>query len=351
MNEDKSNLIEWARAGKELNDEFYKKVKKEGLVPRAMVKDELMQMGAKLWEYSYKIESNDDSKAFDILMKSFIQYESQELFIASGAPDMQILFSWAARWADQGFPHLIMGQKTAAALMASSANEDVIEQIHSPWKAFLIDIPKGLIEIKDDNENRYVAMTLLAVQEFRRGDKLFWNWRLTSCESAVQLWRFGITSKDLNSADFGFEESEMIEMYASTIENQDNRVAQLVGRLIIGVCLTFPENHKKIGSSHKIKGRWEKHKEQNICHMRNYELRPAITIDCREVISDYVRNGIRKNANTNRSAPTVRSLVRGHYRRPPHGIEKGAAKTVWVQPHWKNIENTVIAVRVHREKE
>lgn len=340
------DMIEWARVGKEFNEEFYKSICDQGIEPRPITKDELMQMGAKLWSFSYALEPNDDVLAFEHLMQELIKRDEKEMCLAAGAPDMQILLSWVTRWADQGFPHLIVGQKTIAALMATSAHEEIIEHIHAPWKAFLIDIPKGLIETKDHVKNKYAAMTSLAVHEFKRGNEVFWNWRLTSNESTIQLWRFGVSSKELIKSDIGFEESEMKEMYAATIEEEDGRVAQLIGRLIIGVCLTFPGNNKKIGSSHKINGRWEIKDGQNICHLRNYELRPAISIDCRDVITDYVHHGLTKNRN----APTVRSLVRGHFRRPPHGIEKGAEKTVWVQPHWKNLDSITIVVRSHKEK-
>jgi len=351
--DDRSFRFEWAK----LANQFNEKVRSD-LLERSggdaaslvMSKENFMQMGASLWEHTYAVCPDNDSAAFDNLLKYWTRTGQETLVLAAGSPDMQLTLGWVARWADQAFPQVILGQRTAAALMGTSASEEVVENLHAPWKAFLVNIPPGLLTIYDDTVKRQVSATSLAVHETTRaGVGTTWNWRLSSMESTVQLWQFGITTKELVQADlYGFSDKELEDLFADSVDDQDKRLMRLVGRLIVGICLTFPDNNKRVGAGHKKGAPFHgfiKQGEEFVCVSRSYELRPPITIDCREAIKDYVEHGSRRG-----HSPTVRTLVRGTYRRPPRGIEKGLPKTVWVQPHWRGPKDAPIVVRAHKDK-
>jgi len=337
---DQATKIEWARQAKNLRDSVI-----AGRKQRPLTKDMLMSLGASFWSKSYAL-TDDDREAFNKLIKHFTSTGDNFSLIAAGAPDIQILFSWAARWADQAFPHIVLGHKIAAALMATSANEEILQDVRAPWKAYLITIPPGLIELLDESSNKFVSMTQLGVQTRYREEKFVWNWWLSSADTDVQLWRFGVEAKDLVKADLKFNIAEMDELFGGELTDKDERVAQLVGRLIIGISLSFPEHNKPIGPIHKQKPPkrgWTSDREGQPIS-RTYELRPPIKIDCRDIIRTYAQQGSSRKG----SIPTVQTLVIGHWRRPPGGIEKGASKTVWVQPFFRGNPEDNIVVRAHK---
>ncbi len=191
-------------------------------------------------------------------------------------------------------------------------------------------------------------MTLIGVHEFDRRTYKVWNWRLSSTESAIQLWRFGITTDKLVDADFGFSDEYLYDLFGKNIDDEDERISQLVGRLILSICLSFPQNGKPIGSGSKTKPPNKGFiKDKNGFPVtRNYEIRAPIKIDCRDSIREYIKTGSTRLGN--RSTPTVQYLVRGYWRRPPFGIQKGLPKNVWVHPHWKGPEDAKILVRSHK---
>jgi len=309
-------------------------------------KDLLVEMGSKLWQYSYNY-TDDDIEAFTRIVKHFMD-EQSSIAVAAGSPDIQVLLSWASRWADQAFPQIILGHKIAAAMMATSVNVDVSKEIHAPWKAFLIQIPKGLITLRDHKAGTIANMDLLGVQEFSRRTHNTWNWRLSSTESPLQLWRFGLPSEKLVDADIGFSDDYLEDLFGKSIDDMDERVSQLIGRLIISICLSFPEHGKSIGSGSKSS--YNKRgfivDRNGFPIVRNYEIRTPIRIDCRENIKNYIRTG--KTNLGGSTVPTVQYLVRGYWRRPPHGIERNVPKNVWVHPHWKGPEDAKILVRGHK---
>jgi hypothetical protein len=335
--------IEWARAAKQFTDQAEEVARSYG-ISGVISKENLMKMGATLWPISYAITQNDN-EAIRRVIGYFSDIGADGLVLASGSPDIQIMLSFIARWADQAFPHIMLGQRTAAAMMATSTSEEALDEVEPPFKAFLVSIPQGLIETYDDMEKRNVPMTTLSVQRYVRKEGSVWNWRLTSNESAITLWRFGITSRDLVKADLGFGSEEMNEMFGTMIDDQDERIAQMVGRLIIAISLIFPEYNKRVGKSKHETGKtprgWIEHKGETVCFLKNFEVTTPIDIDCREEVKDYIRNGSKRKG----VSPTARTFVRGYLRRPPGGIAKGLPKVVWVQPFWRGPEGGRIIVR------
>ena len=72
-----------------------------------------------------------------------------------------------------------------------------------------------------------------------------------------------------------------------------------------------------------------------------FQLARDVKIDCRAAVRDYVR-GLAA------SSPVVQSLVRGHWKRQPHGPGGTERKTIFIEPYWRGPEEAPIAVRAHR---
>ncbi|MBL8721484.1 MAG: hypothetical protein JNL79_36190, partial [Myxococcales bacterium] len=56
---------------------------------------------------------------------------------------------WFACWARSGFARVTMGHRLAAALIATQAPADALEELPAPWPAYLIEVPHGLFEARD----------------------------------------------------------------------------------------------------------------------------------------------------------------------------------------------------------
>ena len=48
-----------------------------------------------------------------------------------------------------------------------------------------------------------------------------------------------------------------------------------------------------------------------------------------------------------RSAPSVQTLVRGHWKHQPHGKGRSERKYIFVEPYWRGPEDAPITVRPH----
>lgn len=69
-----------------------------------------------------------------------------------------------------------------------------------------------------------------------------------------------------------------------------------------------------------------------------YVLGGNVRVDVRSAVRDYVERG--------GSPPSVQSLVRGHWKRQPHGPELSLRKWIHVEPYWRGPEDApIVAAR------
>ncbi len=129
------------------------------------------------------------------------------------------------------------------------------------------------------------------------------------------------------------------------IDDQEERVAALLGRLIINICLAMsnPNNVRSPKARNKTSTS-SKRREIEAPEVRTFQLGTPITLDCREAIRDYVLHGTKKH---NGSTPSVQVLVRGHWKRQVHGVGRAERRTIWVQPYWRGPEDAPILTRPH----
>lgn len=303
--------------------------------------------GKHLWPLTYKGASGD-REAFG-RMAAYFEYMANNspkgslpYITAMGflyLPDQQITNMFAARWVDQGLPTIQMGHKYAAALMATSIEKADLSEIPVPWKAFIIDVPQGLLSVENDGKLHEVRHILVHHQVDMQ-DHPTWTY-LAATDSNVTLWQHGLPMdqlvKDFGASQVAWEEYSF--GYATT--DRDERVNLLIGRLIVGVCLALSGKDrpiKKVGKAHKFKGDLRRTPEP--LH-RVFKIGNPITLDCRPAVEGFLegRTG---------SKPNVQTLVRGHWKRQPCGPGNKDRKWVQIEPYWRGPDDAPIIQRPHK---
>lgn len=315
-------------------------------------KEGLMRTGQSWWEQSYK-DATSDKDAIDRYY-AFAKAQGDPFSgIATQAPNCLINYS-AARWADQGFPTVTMGEKLCAALCGTEIPKEWYDEIKAPWKAFVIDIPQSdppLITVYDPEQQRRTRATRVLVQHVVAEDGYEeWWWMLFS-EFDQHFWREGTVSEVLHPVEFRDRETERYRLHAgedafSDEVRQDERIYHLVSRLIFNTILTLtdPERVKVHGSSHK---RWEAQggkplrRAGVVPEQRVFIIGKPIKLDCREAMRDYLE-GSKKSFKV-----TTQFLVHGHWRWQPYGPKHSLRRRQWIEPFWKGPEDGVIPVRDH----
>jgi hypothetical protein len=311
-------------------------------------KEGLMRCGQSWWEHTYK-GATDDKEASEKYARFAASQGDPFYTIASQPPDCFIYFG-AARWADQGFPTLTMGERLCAALCATEIPEEWYEEIKAPWKAFVIEIPQGtpaLITVYDPEKQMRTRATRILVHQVETGDGIEWWWMLYS-ECDQHFWRQGSTRQVLKPIEFGDKETERYrihnpEAFGEEV-SQDERLYHLVSRLVFNSILTLtdPERVKPTGSSHK---RWEGTPNRRpgvVPEQRVFIIGKPIKIDLRETMRDYLEGRTKKSFKVTTQFP-----VHGHWRWQPHGPKHSLRRRQWIEPYWKGPEDGVIPVRSH----
>ncbi len=309
---------------------------------QCFTKEMLMDMGKNLWEASYKSTDND-YEAFAGISKFAAQIPVLDASLHLPSP--QLTCGWSARWADQGFPQIVMGHKYCAALLATTVSVDLVPDVKAPWKAFLIELPNNMLFATDEDSKTQVVITRILVHTIiNSAGELTWNY-VANCEGALTLWRHGCSIQQLVSTDLDSCWDGCTFMVP--MADQDTRVAELIGRLIVNVCLAMsnPENVKRPRGEAKGSS-WASGTKRVSPHpsIRTYRLGKPIELDCRKSIEDYVhgRRG---------TSPSVQVLVCGHWKSQAHGPKHSLRKVIWVEPYWRGPEEAPILVRPHVMKE
>jgi len=306
--------------------------------------EEMMAYGRKLHEYTYDGGSTDD-EALERLIRAVTSdtlVGSDILKVQLQIPNEQCMMLWAGRWVDQGCPRVVFDSKYASLLMATDVGRDMVDKIVFPWKAFLLEMPEGLLSITDAEDVLHgIRKVYVHVMRAERHDFDTLN-VVAMTEHGLQLWRHGLKPEELTTAkvcgagnwDFGFK-----------TDSRDDRVLNLVGRLVISMCVAMsdPDNYRKQKPGRKKKGRRTngkpKTKTSELPEIQTFVIGRPTKINCRQALVDYVEGrGTRKS-------PTVRFLVRGHWKFQPYGPGRSLRKLIQIEPYWKGPEEAKILAR------
>ena len=287
-------------------------------------KQQIMELGGKVWEHSYA-GATSDRDAYNHLWDWLLAQDNVLLAGAMTLPFDQILTMGSARWADCGFPQIIIGHKYAAALMATQVPEDVLSQVKPPWPAFMIELPDKMLPVIDE-KGQEVPLRRVLVQHVKDEHET-WQF-LAMTDGITNIWRHGVGTKELALAELqGTGTWEGCTFAIPIDEGIDGRTNQLVGKLIANVCLAMsdPSNVKAHPTHGKVGSVGRRGQEPKV---RTFKLGKTIEIDARAALDDFIHNrGTRKGVS-----PTVQSLVRGHWKPK---LSERVGYPVWVEPYWR----------------
>lgn len=301
---------------------------------RAPEKSEIMLMGVKLWPHTYKGGSTD-REAYHRLWDWFTEQENPNLTGALALPFEQIITLGSARWADCGFPQVVVGHRYAAALMATNIPEDVLPLVRPPWPAFFIELPDMMLPILDEH-GKELPLRRVLVQHIH-DEKETWQF-LAQTDGITTIWRHGIDTRELALSErTGTGTWEGCTFAIPIDEGVDGRTNQLVGKLIAAVCLAMsdPSNVKAHPSFGGVGDVGRQGKEPKV---RTFRLGKPIEVDVRQALDDFIHNrGTRKG-----SSPTVQTLVRGHWKPK---LSERVGYPVWIEPYWRGPLDAPILTR------
>lgn len=313
-----------------------------GFVPNVERKEDLMKMGEVLWKETYQKTQVDDDAGQKLIEWAHEQGSTFMNFFE--VEQNQLVYFGVSRWADQAFPTVTMGEKFCAALMATRIPEDMVDEIECPWKAFVIEVPGKMLSVFDAEAMRRTRIVRILVHKTDHATDA-WRW-VAFGENGQHVWRLGTPDYLLSPVEFGktvrayYEDNGDRDAFENDL-HRDERLYVLIGRLVLNICLAVadPDMIKPVGSSHKRHATREGRRGPP--EQRVFQVGRPISLDCREAIQEYIEG--EREAHELK----IQSLVRGYYRRQPHGPKLALRRRQWIEPYWRGPEGAPILVRPH----
>jgi hypothetical protein len=310
----------------------------------------------------------------------FMMYTSGCHVATSSQEIIQSLFCNAllcGRWAMSGFPVVNMGHRTAAAFMATRVRpEDAASFVRVPWPAFMIRIPTPLLTIEDAGTSRdanlilvtSIAETDLGTPDARPGIFRWWYKLIADAPiksdpridpldvqyfSGLSLWGFNVetvyfasesvevaveAAAEAAGSDEHFKRWDTLDM-----TNSDERSDQLARSLIVASCLHLTgdpreRERREADEGVVIRSRSSKQRpDDTLPPYTEHEVTSSIKINLHHAMRDFVRVG--------GGAPSVQTLVAGHWKRQPYGARREHRRLIHVQPYWRGDVDAPISTR------
>lgn len=306
-------------------------------------KDAMVQLGELLYSISYAATDNDDeaflrmATVFDLAIG-----DASDLIVQFWShPSTRNFFGFAAHWADQAFPQIDVGEKYAAALMATKLSDPALApDIRPPWRAFLLQVPPGLLPIDAAVASgvTYIVQILVDFRRTEQNPEGVWSLVMTAADG-TEIWRSHTTAELLKEDDSVFgvgDESENKGSFDFDLSEMDNRSAILATRLVFGLCLAMsdPTNVSPVGLAKSAANVRPKGK-RIVPQIRVFRVGKPIALDVRQAIQDFAVHGPKRKGGT----LSIQQLVRGHWK-PRLGARLG--HPVWIEPYYRGPEDAPI---------
>jgi hypothetical protein len=329
-----------------------------------------MQIAARLWAHfqDQGCRSRDDRSmaSYDFACEIFeSKFGKMTGSVAQLPTDQQavwmmdgIVSDWYSEWAEYAFPRVQMSHSYAAMLMATTISPKELGQIEAPWPAFAVEIPDKLLPIQAkgvDSSILRVCVNTHFLPCFMPEERWWSHWMQGP---RIELHRAGTledmtTGKASGKGQLMEFDGPRLEALDAPLEDydafwehydddQENRIAMLVSRLVVGVCIMMTEKanyverstdlSKKLGPYAK---RYQKQPESRL-----YTLGKPTKVDFRQAIRAFVEG-------RSRGPMTVQRLVAGHHKRQPYGPNSSLRKWIFRQPYWQGPSDGPIVVRPH----
>ena len=248
--------------------------------------------------------------------------------------DGQIALMCLPRWAQCGYPEIQLPETYAAALLATNVTEDVLAWVRPPFRTFLLEVPNALLTL-DTPQGQSPVRVILVHHDPTREKWAYAAWTAsTAC-----LWRFGVTTADLlppSLPEFDLTESSLFPM---TVTEHDERVATLIGRLIVNTCLamTDPARVRAPSPPRGTRKGAGIRRGNDLPRTMIFRVGKPLEKDFRPAVRDYI-------AGRKRSL-SVQTLVAGHWRMQAHGPAMSLRRLIYIEPYWRGDADAPIHMR------
>lgn len=271
-------------------------------------------------------------------------------------------------WARAGFPTIRLGHKTAASFMSTSIKPHVAEEcVRAPWPAFAIRMPEPLLEIIDSNgEPQSVSVIMAAslparlVRDATDDGGNRWWYKLFASSPAdefhglmpdsvvglflgISLWGFNMTTKFLAREGDTIDDETWCRWDSLQLTGSDERTEYLARQLILSCCLYLSGNPEELAASdapeNKVRIRTRVTKASaELPSVKEWEIESAININFTPAVREFVKHG--------GSAPKVRTMVAGHWKRVPYGKGRALRRVQHILPYMRGPEGAPMGMRV-----
>lgn len=269
-----------------------------------------------------------NAKACFEYLKGCIDEEPLE---SSGVTAYNLHF--ARRWARVGFPVVEMGHRTAASLMFTHGTD----AIESPWPAFVVKVPDGLVVLASSEKHA----TLVRVLVLPPSSSIpVWNLRLDFRRPSGEVRPFRVPMKSLDG-----ELTEEVDWTAMEAPGKDvglRRAIEMVGRLVAGACMLASAKQDIVERPWQPKAKSERRRSPGVEPPTGtrFIVTKNVALDLRDQVHEYIGGKSRNGAKL-----TVQFVVRGHRRWQACGPHHSQHKLIWVNPYWKGPEEGRALVR------
>lgn len=238
---------------------------------------------------------------------------------------------FAGVWAIGAFQKVMTSHTYAAALMATDAPRDVIEDLEIQSMAFLVVVPNGLFLFEEFG----VDFTRIAVSIHASGDAqmTLYDPSWEGDREPPLISTSGASLADVLFTDPIVEGSEDRHDLSPVQE----RLLALARRLVVGLLFGI-QNAPPAKARTKLPNRGPQRRLSGEPAHRVVFVGAPLKLDLRARVREYLMG-------QRRGVPAVQVLVRGHFKRQVVGLGRGGRKVIWVQPYWRGPEEAPILVR------
>lgn len=307
---------------------------------------DLMQLGVLLWNDTYRqlaTSAGDDVE----LAQHVISRHIGDLYAPATPTKRQAAVDtaqFAALWAHDAFQKVVTTHTYAAALMCSDAQREALGDLHLPWRAFMVVVPDGMLQVVDSyGDARHYRRALVCV--LAEGEAI-----LCVYDPDAQPVEGRSTSAMLlhvapSLADLLFDPPEqLLGLQGPLGSSAEARVLRMVTRMVTGllVALLYTNDFRKPKAPKGAQrgGGRDPHRAPE--HRVTFVGKP-LKIDCRAQVASYLAG--KPGSRRDPKAPAVQFMVRGHHKRQVIGVGRTGRKVIWVEPYWKGAEDAPILTK------
>jgi hypothetical protein len=234
-----------------------------------------------------------------------------------------------AAWARGGFHAVRLTGLQAAAFAWSDETIDPA-QVKSPWPAFAIDMPAGILPFPDSAQS---TTRILVCDKLDAHDGRFITLIALSNDQRTHIVGRPVACNEsftsfLNDFDGKEEDKPAWRMW------------NCVARIALSTMISLSDPDRMAPVVVKKPGKGQKWRAQAQRGLDYVEVNQPVLVDAREVVTRYIATGQAGRIG-------VRVLVRGHHRNQPCGPKSSLRKRIWIDPFWRGDEEAPVIVHAH----